>query len=271
MLERADRKVIEGLAKELTYHRKKTKAFESNGPDIHLAARAWKQIQTHLKKGSPQPEVAFLMKKMLHEFETRNQPIQILHKAGAFMCPNFKNLKKHLQLTEEEYQEVLDYILKEARDVHRMMNLEKEPAPQPAAQPAPQPAAQPVPDVDRDSDSDDDGGDTEEEEVDDEVEKDEALEEVEKYLAMKFPKNEFQDQLPVWKEDPSTFWCSNKHKFKLLSRVWRRLGTIKAASAAAERIFSVGGFITMARRWNMTAESLACIVMQHNWLKAGLI
>lgn len=88
---------------------------------------------------------------------------------------------------------------------------------------------------------------------------------------MKFPKSECKDELRIWKEDPTSFWCANKHKFKLLSRVWRRLGTIKAASAGAERIFSIGGFITMARRWNMSPESLACIVMQHNWIQAGLV
>ena len=88
---------------------------------------------------------------------------------------------------------------------------------------------------------------------------------------MKFTKKDFKEQLSCWKDDPTSFWCANKGTFKILSRVWRRLGTIKAASAGAERVFSVGGFITMARRWNMTAESLAAIVMQHNWVKSGLI
>ena len=51
----------------------------------------------------------------------------------------------------------------------------------------------------------------------------------------------------------------------VISRVWRRVGSVKGASASAERIFSLSGFILMDRRWNMDPETLTCIVLLHNW------
>ena len=63
----------------------------------------------------------------------------------------------------------------------------------------------------------------------------------------------------------------NREKFPLLSHVWRRVGTIKGPSASAERIFSLAGFLISGRRWNMDAETLNCIVLQHNWLERNLM
>ena len=56
----------------------------------------------------------------------------------------------------------------------------------------------------------DDGSDSDEPEAM-QIEKDATLIELEAYLGMKFPKNEFKDQLKVWKEDPTSFWCANKN------------------------------------------------------------
>ena len=91
------------------------------------------------------------------------------------------------------------------------------------------------------------------------------------YLELKFPKSKFKEDLESWKKDPSLFWCPNKHQFPLLSRVWRRVGSIKASSASAERIFSIGGFILMARRWKMDPESVSSIVMLHQWDKHNIV
>ena len=93
--------------------------------------------------------------------------------------------------------------------------------------------------------------------------------ELKKYLDLFFSK--MKTQLKDWIDDPTSFWAHNREKFPLLSHVWRRVGTIKGASASAERIFSLAGFLISGRRWNTDAETLNCIVLQHNCLERNLM
>ena len=87
----------------------------------------------------------------------------------------------------------------------------------------------------------------------------------------KFPKSKYNNDLAIWKKDPTVFWSMNKQPCPLLSRLWRRVRSIKAASASAERVFSVGGFITSGRRWNLSADSIKNIVLLNQWTKSGLL
>ena len=98
-----------------------------------------------------------------------------------------------------------------------------------------------------------------------------SRERVEKVFRSLFQQSKMKTQLKDWIDDPTSFWAHNREKFPLLSHVWRRVGTIKGASASAERIFSLAGFLISGWRWNMDAETLNCIVLQHNWLKRNLI
>ena len=91
--------------------------------------------------------------------------------------------------------------------------------------------------------------------------------ELKKYVDLKLSKTKMAEELKIWKKDPSLFWAVNKKEFPILSRLWRRIGSVKAASAGAERIFSLSGFLLSARRWNMDPETLTCIVLLHNWGK----
>jgi len=120
--------------------------------------------------------------------------------------------------------------------------------------------------------SSDDCGDTEEDQdILSEMEDDPVYKELEKYKDLKFTRSKFAEKLELWKKDPTIFWVKNKEEFPLLSRLWRRVGTIKASSASAERVFSLGGFLLTARRWNMKPETLTSIVMLHQWEKNGFI
>ena len=76
------------------------------------------------------------------------------------------------------------------------------------------------------------------------------------YLKVNFPRNKLKKDLESWKKDHSLFWCRNKVQFPLVSRVWRRIGTIKASSSSTERVFSLGGLILSARRLNMNQKTL---------------
>ena len=55
------------------------------------------------------------------------------------------------------------------------------------------------------------------------------------------------------------------------SRVWHRIGTIKGASSPAEIIFWLAEILISARWWNMNAETLNRIMLQHNWLERNLM
>ena len=118
-----------------------------------------------------------------------------------------------------------------------------------------------------DEDIDSDLGDSDEETEDEDEDGDEISQELRKYIDLKLSKKKMSAELKAWKSDPSLFWALNKNEFKILSRLWRRIGSVKGASASAERIFSLSGFLLMARRWNMDPETLTCIVLLHNWGK----
>ena len=92
-----------------------------------------------------------------------------------------------------------------------------------------------------------------------------------KYVDLHLGRRQYEQEVRIWKDDPTSFRCTRRQEFSLLSRVWRRIGSIKGTSCGAERIFSLGGFVLMARRWNMDPASLEAIVLQHQWAKDGLI
>ena len=56
-----------------------------------------------------------------------------------------------------------------------------------------------------------------------------------------------------------------------MSRLWRQVGTIKGASAGAERIFSLAGFILNARRNRLDSKSLKALTCQSQWYKNDLL
>ena len=85
-------------------------------------------------------------------------------------------------------------------------------------------------------------------------------------IDLKFSSKDFSRELKQWKKDPSLFWCANKKRFKILSRLWRRIGTVKAASAGAERMFSLSGFVLSGRRWNLNPTSVMNVCLQHQWI-----
>ena len=125
--------------------------------------------------------------------------------------------------------------------------------------------------LEEEDDSEDLGDSEDDDEEMEEVITDPVEKELKKYLELSFGKKKCRVELKEWLDDPTTFWAPNRKKFPLLSHVWRRIGAIKGASASAERIFSLAGFLISARRWNMDSESLNCIVLQHNWLERGLM
>ncbi len=95
--------------------------------------------------------------------------------------------------------------------------------------------------------------------------------ELKKYIDLSLGRKKYGDELKLWRDDPTPFWCMRRHEFPLMSRVWRRIDTIKGTSCGSERIFSLGGFILMGRRWCMDPASLEAVVLQHRWYHDGLI
>ena len=79
------------------------------------------------------------------------------------------------------------------------------------------------------------------------------------------PKLRFEPvSLNIHKMNPS-------RKFTRKSRVWHQIGTIKGASSPAEIIFWLAEILISARWWNMNAETLNRIMLQHNWLERNLM
>ena len=227
----------------------------------------------HLRKEHSCGPGQFLRNKTLAEFLKRN-PIQTIYLVAAFLCTAIKNVQKHLNLTSRQVEEIYDYVKKEMVEINvaiKMYGTEKKQIP--------------ISEVDAKQDpgvlmeenasaylSSDDCGDCEKD-IKNVEQKDESpvIREFEEYLELKFPRSKFLADLECWKNDPSAFWCPNKHRFPLLSRLWRRVGSIKASSAYVERVFSHGGFVLMARRWNLQPESVSSIVMLHQWTKHNLV
>ena len=57
----------------------------------------------------------------------------------------------------------------------------------------------------------------------------------------------------------------NQVQFPLLARLWRQIASIAGASADVERVFSISGWVTSARRWRLSPQSCRAIVLQHFW------
>jgi len=184
--------------------------------------------------------------------------------AATVFCPPLKKIDKKQHATAVETKAAHELILGMMRDVLADLQRDDPPLNAPQANP---PNADPAP-SDPNS-SFEDLGDSEEEE---EPVTDTVLEEFNSYLNLKVTEKKYgKAQLAKWRDDPTSFWSSKKQHFPLLSRVWRRIGSVKGTSSGSERIFSLGGFILMARRWNLSPESLEAIVLQHNWIKNNLI
>ena len=75
----------------------------------------------------------------------------------------------------------------------------------------------------------------------------------------------FKESLELWFEDPSPFWNSRKKKFKVMSRVYRHYGCIKAGSCGSERQNSLAGHLQGGRKWNKDPKTLRALVLQHLW------
>ena len=54
---------------------------------------------------------------MLAQFENRNNPIQIIHLVAAFLCPSFKNVKRHLGLADEKVESVHDFVKEKMKEI----------------------------------------------------------------------------------------------------------------------------------------------------------
>ena len=77
------------------------------------------------------------------------------------------------------------------------------------------------------------------------------------------------EDVKKYRVDPTVFWSRFKHLFPGLSRLWRRVAVVAAASADVGRVFSIAGWITSARRWNLSDESVRAIILNHMW--SGLL
>lgn len=61
--------------------------------------------------------------------------------------------------------------------------------------------------------------------------------------------------------DPLVFWKNNCNRFPVLSNIARKMLAIPASSAGVERVFSVTGCISRARRSKINAENVSRLLM----------
>ena len=263
--------ILIAVKNELEYFHQKTLAVESDSPDIHQVAFILQKILSRCEATHSCPEVNQLRKLIISEFDLRKDIITLIHKVACFLCPSTKNLTKHLKLTTEENEQVTQTVYEllsvVAKDLEKQsLNIPVKPE-NIEVQSENQVPIIVQSAVQCEEGSSDELGDDEPEQSNPADDEDPVKKEFEKYKDLVLSKEKYGKELKQWKKNPSLFWCANKREFPLLAHLWRRIGPIKGSSSAAERIFSLAGFILMARRWNMKPASVNAIVLQHNWNK----
>ena len=124
----------------------------------------------------------------------------------------------------------MDYVEKEMRDVAQCLNIDTGPQAAAADEHPTSPLQQ--------AESDEELGDSEDEMEDGPV--DVVALELQKYVDLHLGRRQYEQELRIWKDDPTSFWCARRQEFPLLSRVWVRIGSIKGTSCGVEKDFLLG-------------------------------
>lgn len=69
---------------------------------------------------------------------------------------------------------------------------------------------------------------------------------------------------------PLKFWESNLNRFTILAKIARKYLAIPASSAGVERIFSISGWLSRARRASITSENISRLLLVREEVQRSL-